>query len=166
MRNIVFIDWQNLHLWTTKNDPSWKVDFKKLRIYLKENYWVGKAYYFLWYVKDWLNDLYQNLQEAWFIVIFKKQLENMKSTKRGNIDVDLVFHTMKTLIDDSEWFDKIIIISDDGDYKQLVDYLVKKERFLKILFPSKYASSLYKSMWSEYFDYLKNIRKYIEYTWD
>ena len=37
----------------------------------------------------------------------------------------------------------------------MVDFLIKKERFKKILFPSKEsASSLYKELGSEYFDYL------------
>jgi len=46
----------------------------------------------------------------------------------------------------------------------LVDYLIKKNKFKKILFPNKkFASSLYKKLGSEYFDYLENIKVHIGY---
>jgi len=70
---------------------------------------------------------------------------------------------MKSLIENSD-FDKIILVSGDGDYKKLVDYLIKKNKFKKILFPNKkFASSLYKKLGSEYFDYLENIKVHIGY---
>ena len=65
-----------------------------------------------------------------------------------------------------EVFDKIILVSGDGDYKMLVDFLIEEDKFKKILFPNKaFASSLYKKLGSEYFDYLsnKNIKKKIIY---
>jgi len=163
--NYAFVDWQNLHLWTTKGDPSRSIDFKKLRRYLKENYKITKAYYFMWYVKDEHNSIYTNLQDAWFLVIFKKQLVQMKSEKKWNIDTQLVFSVMEKLIEEPNEFDKILIISWDWDFKVLVDYLVKKARFLKILFPNKdFASSLYNKLGSEFFDFMINIKTHIEYT--
>ena len=60
--------------------------------------------------------------------------------------------------------DKIILVSGDGDYSMLVDFLIEENKFLKILFPSKkYASSLYKKITRHYFDYLVNIKHLIEY---
>lgn len=51
----------------------------------------------------------------------------------------------------------IVLISGDGDYKMLVDFLIEENKFKKILFPNKkFASSLYKKLGSEYFDYLNN----------
>lgn len=64
---------------------------------------------------------------------------------------------------DKEDFNQIVIVSDDGDYKKLVDYLIEKEKFNKILFPNNKASTLYNKLGSEYFDYIENIRSYIEY---
>ncbi len=58
------------------------------------------------------------------------------------------------------------MVSGDGDYKKMVDYFVKKEKFRKILFPNKkFASSLYKTLGSEFFDYLENpgVRLKIEF---
>ena len=68
---------------------------------------------------------------------------------------------MKNVLD-HEKLEKIVLISGDGDYKKLVEYLIKKNKFKKILFPNKkFASSLYKELGSEFYDYIENIRSYI-----
>lgn len=72
---------------------------------------------------------------------------------------------MKKLIENDP-FEKVFIISGDGDYRKLVDYLIKKDRFAKMLFPNrKFASSLYKPLGGEFFDFLENkdVRAKIEY---
>ena len=83
----------------------------------------------------------------------------MKTSKKGNVDSDLMFYAMRSLIDEAEDFERIVLVSGDGDFKVLVDYLVKKDRFLKLLFPNKkFASSLYKKLGSEYYDYIINAK--------
>ena len=53
-----------------------------------------------------------------------------------------------------EDFEKLVLVSGDGDYKLLVDFLIKENRLEKVLFPNKrFASSLYKKLGSQYFDY-------------
>jgi len=161
MKNLAYIDGQNLHLGTTQN--NWKINYAKLRIYLKEKYLVSEAYYFIGYVSEDQQDLYNNLQKAGFIVLFKEHNKELLAKKKGNVDTDIVFEIMKSLIENPD-FGKIILVSGDGDYKKLVDYLIKKNKFKKILFPNKkFASSLYKKLGSEYFDYLENIKVHIEY---
>jgi len=160
--NLAFIDGQNLHLGILEN--NWKIDHYKLRIYLKDKYHIKEAYYFLGYLTEEQQDLYNNLQKAGFIVAFKEHNINLKAQKKGNVDTDIVFEVMKNLID-NEKFNKIILISGDGDYKKLVDYLIKKNRFKKILFPNKkFASSLYKKLGSEFYDYIENIKSYVNFN--
>jgi uncharacterized LabA/DUF88 family protein len=138
------------------------VNLGKLRVYLKEKYAVSEAYYFLGYLHDEYNDLYKEIQKAGFIVLFKEHHKLAKSTKKGNVDTDIVFEIMRNLVDNKE-LGKIVLVSGDGDYKKLVQYLVVKNMFKKILFPNrKFASSLYKELGSEFFDYLENIKTYIE----
>lgn len=51
-----------------------------------------------------------------------------------------------------EKFDKLLLVSGDGDYKMLVDFLIEENRLEKVLFPKrKYASSLYKSIGATYY---------------
>lgn len=55
-----------------------------------------------------------------------------------------------------EHFGNIILVSGDGDYKQLVDFLIEENKFEKVLFPNrKYASSLYKKLGRKYFAHLE-----------
>lgn len=175
--NVAFIDGQNLYLGTVKcnrcsddvnekNDcscgSSWRVDLKKFRVYLKENYFIEEAYYYLGNVQEENSELYKKIQKAGFILEFKEHSSLAKSKKKGNVDTDIVFEVMKTLVEDA-YFNKILLVSGDGDYSKMVDYLIKKDRFKKILHPNKkYASSLYKKLGSEYFDYFENIRTMIE----
>jgi uncharacterized LabA/DUF88 family protein len=164
MANLAFIDGQNLHLGTT--NTGWKVDYKRFRIYLKEKYKVDEACYFLGFVSEEQNDLYIKLQKTGFILLFREHSSQMMGTKKGNVDSDIVFETMRRLLDESSEFEKIVLVSGDGDYKKLVDYLIKKDRFLKILFPNKkFASSLYNKLGGEKMDFLDraDIRSIIEY---
>ncbi len=180
--NLAFIDGQNLYFGTTKCHVcakrmnislqeirltdctcgiAWEVSLERLRVYLKENYRVTEAYYFLGYLNEENDELYQKIQKAGFIVLFKEHHNLAKSKKKGNVDTDIVFEIMKNLID-NKGFGKVVLVSGDGDYKKLVQYLITKEKFKKILFPNrKFASSLYKELGSEFFDYLEYLKSYV-----
>jgi uncharacterized LabA/DUF88 family protein len=78
----------------------------------------------------------------------------MLGKKKGNVDADIIFSIMKRLYTKDE-FDKIVLVSGDGEYKMLVDFLIEEGRFEKILFPNRrYRSSLYKSLSHTYFSSL------------
>lgn len=152
--NYAFIDGQNLHLGTGQN--GWHVDHEKFRKYLAEKYHITEAYYFLGFVSDNQQDLYDKLQRAGFILFFREHSSALKGKKKGNVDCDIIFSVMKRLVE-GESFDQVVLVSGDGDYIKLVDFLIKRKRFAKILFPNKtFASSLYKRLGTEYFDYLEN----------
>jgi len=164
--NIALVDGQNLHLGTTSREQPWSVDHVRFRTYLREKYKVGEAYYFLGYITPTEQDLYDNLQKAGFILNFKEHPDTLKSEKKGNIDCDIIFSVMKKIID-NEPFEKAFIVSGDGDYKKLVDFLIKKDKFGKMLFPNKgFASSLYELLGSQYYDFLDSVdvKAKIEYT--
>ena len=157
-KNIAYIDGQNLYMGTAKSSPKWKVDLSRFRVYLTEKYDVADAYYYLGFVQtgDEYDKLYESIQKAGFILVFREHNSAMLGTKKGNVDSDIIFNAMKRLYL-KEAFDKIVLVSGDGDYKMLVDFLIKEGRFEKILFPNKrYASSLYKSISRQYFAYLSD----------
>lgn len=154
MKNIAYIDGQNLFMGTTRSAQPWRVDLHRLRIYLSDLYQVDRAYYYLGYVQE--NDVYENLYEeiqaAGFILVFRQHNASMLGTKKGNVDSDIIFSIMKRIYK-NETFDQVILISGDGDYKMLVDFLIEENRFRKILFPDgARASSLYKQITRQYFD--------------
>lgn len=160
-KNVAFIDGQNLYLGTRQD--SWVVDLPKFRVYLRDKYGVTEAYYFLGYLQEENEDLYKAIQRAGFIVSFKEHNQYATTQKKGNVDADIIFEAMRNLLDNED-FDKIILVSGDGDHKKMASYLVAKNRLKKILFPNKkFASSLYKKLGSEFYDYLENVKSHIEF---
>lgn len=132
---------------------------------MKDKYHVIEAYYVFGFVSEEQQDLYKTLQKAGFIVLFKEHHAGLLGKKKGNVDTDIVFEVMKMMIERKD-VSKYLLVSGDGDYKKMVDYLIKKNAFKKILFPNqKFASSLYLKLGSERFDYLEkeDVRAKIEY---
>lgn len=162
IKNIAFIDGQNLHMGTAKREVDpWEIDLARFRVYLERKYNVSEAYYFLGYVQETNQELYEEIQKAGFVLIFREHTPAMIGKKKGNVDSDIIFHIMKKMYK-KEDFTKIILVSGDGDYKPLVDFLIEENKFVKILFPNKkFASSLYKKLGSQYFDYLENVKEKI-----
>lgn len=153
MNNIAYIDGQNLHLGTTLRDPEWRVDLARFRVYLERKYNVKKAYYYLGYIQEEGkgDQLYEEIQSAGFILVFRQHTAAMLGEKKGNVDSDIIFSIMKRLYL-REDFEKIVLVSGDGDYKSLVDFLIEENKLEKILFPKqRFASSLLRSLGAEYF---------------
>ncbi|MFA6304312.1 MAG: NYN domain-containing protein [Patescibacteria group bacterium] len=136
--NYAFIDSQNLNLGI--RSQGWLLDFSRFRVYLKDKYHISKAFLFIGYVAG--NEVrYADLQQAGYIIIFKPTLEQKIGNKvvvKGNVDADLVLHTMIQYGN----YSQAVIVSGDGDFYCLVEYLTEKEKLLKIIVPNKKYSSL------------------------
>lgn len=161
MSNIAFIDWQNLHLGVSSD--GWKVDLFKFRTFLRDKFDVQIAYYFLGCLNEGEQDLYDRLQRAGFIVVFREHTSALIGKKKGNVDVDIVFSMMKHLIEKDDSRDKMILVSGDGDYKKVVDYMIKRWFFEKIIFPNKNHSSLYNKLWNTYYYCLLDAKAKIQF---
>ncbi|PJA56090.1 hypothetical protein CO165_00135 [Candidatus Roizmanbacteria bacterium CG_4_9_14_3_um_filter_33_18] len=133
-----FIDSQNLNLGV--QSQGWKLDWRKFRQYLRNKYSVIKAYLFIGHVAG-NESLYAFLQECGYILIFKPTLEHRIKDKikiKGNVDAELVLHTMIQYKN----YDMALIVSGDGDFYCLVEYLAKNKKLLKVLAPTKHYSGL------------------------
>ena len=156
--NLAFVDGQNLYMGTNTGENPWNVNLKKFRIFLRDKYNIEKAYYFLGYINESYQGLYSEIQESGFVLIFKQHNTTMLGKKKGNVDSDIIFNIMKRLYK-KEPFNKIVLVSGDGDYKMLVDFLIEEKRFKKILFPNKqFASSLYKKITRANYRYLEDFK--------
>jgi len=86
--------------------------------------------------------LYTRLQEAGYICVFKPTLsikENDNTIKiKGNVDAELVLHTMIEYLN----YDQAIIVSGDGDFYCLIEYLEEKNKLRKIIVTNIHYSSL------------------------
>ncbi len=146
MNNFAYIDNQNLYL-ATKNAPEpWTVDMGRFRVYLLEKYKVERAYLFMGAYEDKYKDLYDKYLSFGYELRFRQHSGSIKSKKKGNVDTDVVFQMLFDSFYEDQ-FDKIILVSGDGDYFKTVKHLVKIDKLEKVLLPShKNASSLYKSL--------------------
>ena len=115
MKNRAYIDSQNLYMSTQSALDPWKVDVYRLRTYLKEKYKVERAYYFLGCAEGKNNKLYDMVRDAGFELVFREHSEKALSSKKGNVDTDIVFFMMKDFHEHPE-IDKFYLISGDGDY--------------------------------------------------
>ena len=69
---------------------------------------------------------------------------------------------MKELLDNKNSFDKIVLVSNDGDYIKMVKYLINKNLLEKIIFPNNKPSSLYKQINSKFKNCLENSKEKIQ----
>ncbi|MDP4009658.1 MAG: NYN domain-containing protein [Candidatus Shapirobacteria bacterium] len=142
-----FIDSQNLNLGTQLN--GWKLDFGKFRTYLLNKFKVKKTYLFIGYIEG-NSSLYHYLQEVGYILIFKHVLEvkkDDKTTVKGNVDAELVLHAMI----EYPHYNQAIIVSGDGDFYCLVEYLEKNHKLAKVIVPNQKYSSLLRKYASHIF---------------
>jgi uncharacterized LabA/DUF88 family protein len=147
LSNYAFIDSQNLNLGVQKY--GWKLDWKKFREVLRVKFNVEKAFMFIGYLPE-NEDLYRQMQEAGYLVILKPTIDMLtpeddlkkddKHITKGNIDTDLVLHTMK----ERNNYSKAVIVSGDGDFYSLVEYLVQNNKLQCLLAPNIRWSSLLK----------------------
>lgn len=122
---------------------------------MKDQYNVEKAYFF-GAVDEENQDIYELIQEAGFILMFRERSRSMLGKKKENADTDIVFSVMSKIAD-GEKFEQVVLVSGDGDYFKMVRYLVEKERFCKLLSPNRHStSSLYRVFTPKYVDFLDN----------
>jgi len=139
LRNYAFIDSQNLNL--AIRDQRWALDFNKFRRYLEDKYSVAKAFIFIGYLPT-NQSLYTSLQKQGYILIFKPTLVLSDGKVKGNIDAELVLHAMIEYPN----YERAIIITGDGDFHCLVEYLKKQGKLGKLIVPNRrqYSSLLRK----------------------
>ncbi len=155
--NYAFIDSQNLNLGIQK--LGWKLDYHRFRVYLKEKYCVERAYMFLGFVS--LNqDLYDRLQESNFILKFKPTIPDAEGKIKGNVDADLVLHTVTEINE----YGKAVIVSGDGDFYSLVSYLYDREKLETVLSPNiDECSSLLKQASKDKINFMNELREKLQY---
>src|SRR3989338_4063166 len=138
MKTFAFIDASNLFYGGEKS-LGWKIDYRKLFAYLKEKYKIGKALYFggveihdfvynyqsedsvpVKNLKNYLADLIKNkgqkLDEFGYNLFLKPvkmyDQEDGMTRRKANCDADMTFHLMK----EKDNFDRVVILSGDGDF--------------------------------------------------
>ena len=155
----------------TIQNLGWKVDWIKFRKFLARRYGVTKAFMFIGYVPEF-QDMYEFLHEAGYAIVLKptfditraqpeqkeKKENEEKKPIKGNVDAELVLWAVKEMKN----YDKAVIVSGDGDFYTLVEYLEREGKLAKLLSPSGQYSSLY-NQFEKYIDRVDHHRSELSY---
>lgn len=153
--NYAFIDSNNVYL--SIKSQGWDIAWSRFRVYLREHYNVSKAFLFIGYIEG-NNKLYTALQEAGFVCIWKPVLTYKDGTVKGNVDAELVLHAMIEFPN----FGKAVIVTGDGDFYCLVQYLLEQNKLKTVLVPNQHKySALLKKFAKKNIAFMNNLENKI-----
>lgn len=140
LTNYAFIDGQNFFKSVSEIEEKLEalevqLDLGEFRVYLTEKHLVKTAYYFIGYLPRY-QVIYDRLTEQGYELVFK-QVSVHEDGIKGNVDVNL---TLQSMIDINK-YEKAIIVTSDGDYSCLVEYLHSKGKLDTIICCSRGGSS-------------------------
>ena len=154
--NYAFIDSQNLNL--SIRAQGRVLDFARFRVYLADKYGIAKAFIFVGYLSE-NQPLYSSLQKDGYSMVFKPTLLLPEGGVKGNVDAELVLHAMIEYAN----YNKALIVTGDGDFYCLVEYLLKQDKLLNLMIPNqKKYSSLYRLIRPEIV-FMNDLRGKLEY---
>ncbi len=142
---------------------GWKLDWRKFRLYLSDMHNVEKAFMFIGYLPG-NEKLYDQMHELGYLIVLKPTLEmydteekqearekkqearpegnkpEEKRVTKGNVDAELVLYAVKEMPN----YNKAVVVSGDGDFFSLVEYLDQQQKLQNLLAPNWQYSSLLK----------------------
>lgn len=157
-----FIDSQNLNLGVShdityngkKIYAGWQLDYARFRRYLKDKLKVDTAFLFIGNLPG-NEGLYAYLQRVGYIVVLKPTTsfkgEDGTIKVKGNVDTDIVLYAAAREIDH---YDKAVIVSGDGDFLSLYDYLSERDKLGRVVIPNKRRYSQLLNKYAALFDFV------------
>jgi len=148
--NFAFIDGANLHI--TYEYLDWKLDYQKLRNFLRKKLGVVVAYYFIGKVPEH-EDICTTLEsydyniklknpspyiiEAEYCPYCNKMITPETSRHKSDCDSFMTLQIMSDL----SIFDKAVLITSDGDFDNLVKRLLQQDKLRMVFAPCKEGCS-------------------------
>ncbi len=178
-KTYVFIDVSNI-IYGAKKTGNWEVNYKKLYVYLTSRYKASKIFFYAG-VKSLTKNKFRRLERYGYILRLKElRIYRKKPLKRNvicpkcrysfekkiyrppeqkaNCDVDLTFDAMRYISD----YSKMILMSGDGDFYPLVDFLIKKSREVRVIGEAHSTATSIKKIIGENFIDLISIKHIIK----
>ncbi len=132
----IYIDGNNLYRSAKK--LGFEINYKKFRGWLRQKYNPNRVYLFIGLVPE-RTKFYEYLQSCGYILIFKQTVSIGEKIK-GNCDAELVLKTTSDFYEKE--FDLSILISGDGDFGCLVEFLRDRQSIPEIIAPDKNKCSI------------------------
>lgn len=165
-----FIDSQNLNLGVSHDVlykgkriyTGWHLDFAKFRRYLKDKFRVDTAFLFIGNLPG-NEGLYAYLQRIGYILVLKPTTSFKDGdgtiTAKGNVDTDIVLYAAAKEINN---YDQAVVVSGDGDFLSLYDYLSEQGKLGHIVIPNKKRYSQLLNKYAATFDFISVNRAKLE----
>jgi len=129
-KNVAYIDNTNLHKGCEAE--GFNIDYVKFRTYLRERLGVKTAYIFIGYVPV-NEERYKKFQERGYTLIFKPTIQDGNGNIKGNCDAELVLQATRDCYESD--FEKMIVVTSDGDFGCLIQFLQEKNKLEVVLSP-------------------------------
>ncbi len=134
---IAYIDFSNLKFGI--RESGWVINYKSLRSWLRDKFNVNSAILFMGLIPGNFN-FYNYLQDLSFDISFKPIIINKNGQTKGNVDGDLILRIARDFYENK--LEKAILISGDGDYRCIVEFLKEKDVPVVVVSPNKKYLSL------------------------
>jgi len=144
--NFAYIDGANLHL--TYEYLDWKLDYAKLRKYLAKKLDVDYAYYFIGGTTE-SSEICKNLESYGYTVKLKKPslylteeedcpyCKKVIAPEMSRHKSDCDSFVTQQVMSDLSLCDKAVLITSDGDFDNLVEMLLRKDKLKMVFAPCK-----------------------------
>lgn len=127
----IYIDGNNLY--RAAKELGFTINYKKFRGWLRQKYNPKNVFLFIGLIPD-RTSFYQYLQESGFILIFKQTI-SVEGSIKGNCDAELVLKVVSDFYTKNT--DSFILITGDGDFGCLVEFLQENKVLDRVLAPDE-----------------------------
>jgi len=132
----IYIDGNNLY--RSAKELGFEIDYKKLRGWLRQKYNPTSVYLFIGLVPERVK-FYEHLQSCGYILVFKQTVSVGEKIK-GNCDAELVLKATSDYYEKA--FSSCILITGDGDFGCLVEFLHDKKSIKCVIAPDEKKCSI------------------------
>jgi uncharacterized LabA/DUF88 family protein len=137
MITIIYIDSANLH--KSSLGLGYNINYKKFIGWLRQKYSADKVYVFMGKISGH-EDKYRKIIDLGYKIIFKETITGLKGKIKGNCDAEIVLKICQDFYNNKT--DKYIVITSDGDFACLVNFLLESKSNILILSPNRNKCSV------------------------
>jgi len=127
----IYIDGNNLY--RAAKELNFDIDYKKFRGWLRQKYNAQNVYLFIGFIPAQAS-FYGYLQDCGFLLCFK-QTTYVKGVVKGNCDAELVLKVTSDFY--TKAFDTCILITGDGDFGCLLEFLLENSALNRLIAPDE-----------------------------
>lgn len=135
MKTNIYIDANNLHVGAKV--LGYKINYKKFIGWLKQKYQPNNVYLFIGFI-SLHRKLYCELETYGYGLVFRETTKSARKIK-GNCDSELVLQICIDLYENNVNY--FILISGDGDFSCILNFLIKKNHKTLVILPNIKRSS-------------------------